>query len=88
MGEEDWRDFYKEYYDVVRDWHKQGFITIHQWRNFVDYLNMFVRKKLKEQAKKIFEEIEKANISADISDHLAVEGDTWQDLKKQFGGGR
>jgi len=56
MGE-DWRDFYKEYYDVVRDWHKQGFITIHQWRNFIDYLDMFVRRKLKEQAKKIFEEM-------------------------------
>jgi len=83
-------DRYKKLYEVIRDWESQGFITVHQWRNFADYIDILLRKERHKTAERIFKELEKCKHrkNSDLFGELIfINPVCVEKLKKEFLGG-
>jgi len=81
---------YKKLYEIIRDWERQGFITIHQWKNFADYIDILLRKERRKTAERIFERLEKESSGCRLDGgiiYLIFPLKTIENLKKEFLGG-
>lgn len=55
--DEVWQDFRKTQEYIKKEWVDTGFITVHQWKNFIDYLNIFIEKQFQKKIDDIKERL-------------------------------
>jgi len=55
------QDFRKTQEYIKKEWVDTGFITVHQWKNFIDYLNIFVEKQFQKKIKDTLKGLNQTN---------------------------